>query len=85
MLFVIAALLLVVLVVTAIVRAVQIIPQATAAVVERLGRFKAVEEPGLRVSSDVRVHRAILDVCPNTRLRQSTAEVLELSLDPMLL
>ena len=47
MLFVIAALLLVVLVVTAIVRAVQIIPQATAAVVERLGRFKAVEEPGL--------------------------------------
>ena len=47
MLFVIAALLLVVLVVTAIVRAVQIVPQATAAVVERLGRFKAVEEPGL--------------------------------------
>ncbi len=47
MLLVIAALLLVVLVVTAIVRAVQIIPQATAAVVERLGRFKAVEEPGL--------------------------------------
>src|SRR5690349_13729522 len=47
MLFVIAALLLVVLVVTAIVRAVQIIPQATAAVVERLGRFKAVEDPGL--------------------------------------
>ena len=47
MLLVIAALLLVVLVVTAIVRAVQIIPQATAAVVERLGRFKAVEDPGL--------------------------------------
>ncbi len=47
MLLVIAALLLVVLVVTTIVRAVQIIPQATAAVVERLGRFKAVEDPGL--------------------------------------
>ena len=47
MLLVIVALLLVVLVVTTIVRAVQIIPQATAAVVERLGRFKAVEEPGL--------------------------------------
>ncbi len=46
-LLVIVALLLVALVVTAIVRAVQIIPQATAAVVERLGRFKAVEEPGL--------------------------------------
>ncbi len=46
-LLVIVALLLVVLVVTAIVRAVQIIPQATAAVVERLGRFKAVEDPGL--------------------------------------
>lgn len=44
---VIVVLLLVVVVVTAIVRAVQIIPQATAAVVERLGRFKAVEEPGL--------------------------------------
>ena len=46
-LLVIAVLVLVVLVVTTIVRAVQIIPQATAAVVERLGRFKAVEEPGL--------------------------------------
>jgi regulator of protease activity HflC (stomatin/prohibitin superfamily) len=46
-LLVIVVLLLVVLVVTAIVRAVQIIPQATAAVVERVGRFKAVEEPGL--------------------------------------
>jgi regulator of protease activity HflC (stomatin/prohibitin superfamily) len=46
-LLVIVVLLLVVLVVTAIVRAVQIIPQATAAVVERLGRFKAVEDPGL--------------------------------------
>ncbi|HEY0813044.1 MAG TPA: SPFH domain-containing protein [Pseudonocardia sp.] len=40
-------LVLVVLVVTALVRAVKIIPQATAAVVERLGRFKAVEDPGL--------------------------------------
>ncbi len=49
------------------------------------GMRVAVEEPGLRVSSDVRVHRALLEVCPNTRLRQSTAEVLELSLDPMLL
>ena len=54
MLLVIAALLLVVLVVTAIVRAVQIIPQATAAVVERLGRFKAVEEPGPGVPGAVR-------------------------------
>jgi DNA-binding FadR family transcriptional regulator len=49
------------------------------------GMRVAVEEPRLRVSSDIRVHRALLDVCPNTRLRQSTAEVLELSLDPMLL
>jgi regulator of protease activity HflC (stomatin/prohibitin superfamily) len=46
-LLVIVALLVVVLVVTTIVRSVQIIPQATAAVVERLGRFKAVEAPGL--------------------------------------
>jgi DNA-binding FadR family transcriptional regulator len=49
------------------------------------GMRVAVEEPRLRVSSDIRVHRALLDVCPNTRLKQSTAEVLELSLDPMLL
>jgi GntR family transcriptional repressor for pyruvate dehydrogenase complex len=49
------------------------------------GMRVAVEEPRLRVSSDIRVHRALLEVCPNTRLRQSTAEVLELSLDPMLL
>ena len=49
------------------------------------GMRVAVEEPGLRVSSDVRVHRALLEVCPNTRLKQSTTEVLELSLDPMLL
>jgi len=43
----IVVLLLVALVVLSLLRAVQIIPQATAAVVERLGRFKAVEEPGL--------------------------------------
>ena len=49
------------------------------------GMRVAVEEPRLRVSSDVRVHRALLEVCPNTRLKQSTTEVLELSLDPMLL
>jgi len=39
--------LLVIFVVVSLVKAVQIIPQATAAVVERLGRFKAVEAPGL--------------------------------------
>jgi DNA-binding FadR family transcriptional regulator len=49
------------------------------------GMRVAVEEPHLRVSSDIRVHRALLEVCPNARLKQSTAEVLELSLDPMLL
>ncbi len=46
-LFLILVLALVALVVLTVVRAVQIIPQATAAVVERLGRFRAVEEPGL--------------------------------------
>lgn len=45
--FVVVVLVLVVLVVVSLVRAVQIVPQATAAVVERLGRFKAVEEPGM--------------------------------------
>ena len=39
--------LIVLLVVVSVIKAVQIIPQATAAVIERLGRFKATEEPGL--------------------------------------
>ncbi|WP_281690666.1 SPFH domain-containing protein [Pseudonocardia thermophila] len=39
--------LLVLFVVVSLVKSVQIIPQATAAVVERLGKFKAVEDPGL--------------------------------------
>jgi regulator of protease activity HflC (stomatin/prohibitin superfamily) len=39
--------LIVVLVVVSIVKAVQIIPQATAAVIERLGRFKSTADPGL--------------------------------------
>jgi len=49
------------------------------------GMRVAVEEPGLRVSSDIRVHRALLEVCRNGMLRRGTAEVLELSLDPLLL
>ncbi|WP_219419144.1 SPFH domain-containing protein [Pseudonocardia nigra] len=39
--------LLVLLVVVSVVKAVQIIPQATAAVIERLGRYKATADPGL--------------------------------------
>jgi regulator of protease activity HflC (stomatin/prohibitin superfamily) len=39
--------LLVLLVVVSLVKAVQIIPQATAAVIERLGRYKSTAEPGL--------------------------------------
>jgi regulator of protease activity HflC (stomatin/prohibitin superfamily) len=39
--------LLVLLVVVSLVKAVQIIPQATAAVIERLGRFKGTADPGL--------------------------------------
>jgi regulator of protease activity HflC (stomatin/prohibitin superfamily) len=38
---------LVLLVVVSLVKAVQIIPQATAAVIERLGRFKSTADPGL--------------------------------------
>ena len=38
---------LIVLVVVSLVKAVQIIPQATAAVIERLGRFKSTADPGL--------------------------------------
>lgn len=48
------------------------------------GMRAAVEEPLLRASTDVRVHRALLEVCRNGALRRSTADVLELSLDPML-
>ena len=43
----IVVLLLVALVVVAVVKAVQIVPQATAAVIERLGRFKGTADPGL--------------------------------------
>jgi GntR family L-lactate dehydrogenase operon transcriptional regulator len=49
------------------------------------GMRVAVEEPRLRVSSDIRVHRALLEVCRNSMLKRSAAEVLELSLDPLLL
>ena len=45
LLVVVAALVL--LVVVSLVKAVQIIPQATAAVIERLGRFKGTADPGL--------------------------------------
>jgi regulator of protease activity HflC (stomatin/prohibitin superfamily) len=38
---------LVLLVVVSLIKAVQIIPQATAAVIERLGRFKSTADPGL--------------------------------------
>ena len=43
----IVVVLLVLLVVVSLVKAVQIIPQATAAVIERLGRFKGTADPGL--------------------------------------
>jgi regulator of protease activity HflC (stomatin/prohibitin superfamily) len=41
--------LIVMLVVVSVAKSVQIIPQATAAVIERLGRFKSTAEPGLAV------------------------------------
>jgi regulator of protease activity HflC (stomatin/prohibitin superfamily) len=43
----VAVAVLVLLVVVSLVKAVQIIPQATAAVIERLGRFKSTADPGL--------------------------------------
>jgi regulator of protease activity HflC (stomatin/prohibitin superfamily) len=46
LLFIVVALI-VIFVATVVIRAVRIVPQATAAVVERLGKFKAVEQPGL--------------------------------------
>ncbi|WP_234027881.1 SPFH domain-containing protein [Pseudonocardia dioxanivorans] len=43
----VVVLVIVVLVAVTLIRAVQIIPQATAAVIERLGRYKATQPPGL--------------------------------------
>lgn len=43
----IVVLVIVVLVAVSLIRSVQIIPQATAAVIERLGRYKATQPPGL--------------------------------------
>ena len=49
------------------------------------GMRVAADDPLLRATTDIRVHRALLATCRNTILRETTAELLDLCLDPMLL
>jgi DNA-binding FadR family transcriptional regulator len=48
------------------------------------GMDVAVDDPALHASTDIRVHRALLNVCRNEILRESAGELLDLVLDPML-
>jgi GntR family transcriptional repressor for pyruvate dehydrogenase complex len=48
------------------------------------GMDVAVDDPALHASTDIRVHRALLEVCRNDILRASAGELLDLVLDPML-
>lgn len=48
------------------------------------GMRTAVDETVLDVSTDLRVHRALLAVCRNTILRDSALAMVDISLDPML-
>ncbi len=49
------------------------------------GMRVAAEDPELRATTDIRVHRALLATCRNVILRETAAELLDLCLDPMLL
>jgi DNA-binding FadR family transcriptional regulator len=49
------------------------------------GMDVAVEDPALHATTDIRVHRALLEVCRNDILRESAGELLDLVLDPMLI
>jgi GntR family transcriptional repressor for pyruvate dehydrogenase complex len=61
--------------------------QAALDVAEELidGMDVAVVDPALHASTDIRVHRALLEVCRNEIVRESAGELLDLVLDPMLL
>ncbi len=48
------------------------------------GMRMAVDEPELHASTDIGVHRALLSVCRNARLREAAISLLDLSLDPLL-
>lgn len=48
------------------------------------GMQTAVDQPELHASTDISVHRALLTVCRNTRLRDAAMALLDLSLDPLL-
>jgi GntR family transcriptional repressor for pyruvate dehydrogenase complex len=49
------------------------------------GMDLALDDPAMHVSTDIRVHRALLSVCRNEILRESARELLDLALDPMLM
>ena len=49
------------------------------------GMRVAADDPMLRATTDIRVHRALLATCRNVILRDTAADLLDLCLDPMLL
>lgn len=49
------------------------------------GMRVAADDPELRATTDIRVHRALLATCRNVILRETAADLLDLCLDPMLL
>lgn len=49
------------------------------------GMRLAMAEPELHATTDIRVHRALLAVCRNVVLRDSTTDLLDMALDPVLL
>jgi DNA-binding FadR family transcriptional regulator len=48
------------------------------------GMHAAVDQPELHASTDISVHRALLTICRNRRLRGAAIALLDLSLDPLL-
>lgn len=49
------------------------------------GMRVAADDPDLRASTDIRVHRALLAACRNGILQDTAGDLLDLCLDPMLL
>ncbi|MGN6575034.1 MAG: FadR/GntR family transcriptional regulator [Nocardioides sp.] len=61
-------------------------PAALAAARELIGGMHlAVSDPELHATTDIRVHRALLGVCRNKFLRDAAADLLDLTIDPLLL
>jgi DNA-binding FadR family transcriptional regulator len=48
------------------------------------GMHLAVNDPELHATTDIRVHRALLNVCRNKYLRDAAADLLDLAIDPLM-